>query len=552
MRRDLDYLADNLFDVVIIGGGVHGCVLFRQLAETGARVALLEKDDFGGGTSANSLKILHGGLRYLQHLNIKRIRDSVYSRKSFMQVAPELIQPLPCVIPTSGFGVKGKSVMAVALKLFDLLSWDRNHHAPDHNRVGRGTLLSKAQLQKIAPQLNTAQLTGGALWYDDLILNTERMSLAFVKAGCAAGGTAANYLKVGKLNRDQNRISGTEVTDQLSGRSFTVRGRMMINVAGPWTDEIPNDSSRAHSTEDLAKAINIVVDRQLFGGYGIGLESSDAAQDQDAKIKRSNRLFFFVPWKDRTIIGTTYSFYDGRCDELRVEDWEIDDIIKEVNAIYPGAALDRASVVSSHAGLLPAHKPEGTTRNGTPQLLKTPKIIDHEKSEGLAGLLTITGVKYTTAPAIALEVEKLLQGKSLIPTQSHKNGLGGFAADIPAGPDTHQLFQRYPHLQQSYGSYSTAILDIIAKEADAAAPLLGEVPLLKAEVLYAVREEMAMKLSDVILRRTDCGSGGCPPRQELQQVTALMADELNWSEDRQNQEIDQLRSYYHSRQGRQQ
>lgn len=551
MRREIDYLANNLFDVVIIGGGINGSVIFRQLAETGARVALVEKDDFGGGTSANSLKILHGGLRYLQHLDIRRIRDSVYSRKIFMQVAPHLIQPLPCVIPTNSHGVQGRLVMAAALKLFDLLSWDRNDHAPEKNRAGRGMLLSKEQFLRIVPHLDTDNITGGALWYDDLIVNTERMSLSFVKAGCAAGGTAANYVKVRSLVRHKDSITGAAVTDRLSGRTFTIRARTVINVAGPWVDEIRKESHQASTTEDLAKAINVVVDKKLFSGHGVGLESRHRVKDKDTKIKRSNRLYFFVPWQDKTIIGTNYSYYTGRCDELTVEDREIDDIIREVNMIYPGAALKRESVIHSHAGLLPAHKPENSMRNSAPRLLKNPKLIDHETLEGLAGLVTIEGVKYTTAPAIALQAEKLLRSKSIITAPAQRNSVDNSAADYLADNDDHLLFRRFPHLPKSYGRYSTAILDIVNKEPEAAKPISQQVPLLKAEVRYSIREEMAVKLSDIVLRRTNYGSSGCPARQELEQLAALMAEELDWSETRQGLEIDELQSYYQRRGGRQ-
>lgn len=549
MRRDIDYLADNHFDVVIIGGGIHGCVLFRQLAGTGAKVALVEKEDFGGGTSANSLKILHGGLRYLQHLDIRRIRDSVYSRKAFLQVAPHLIQPLPCVIPTCGNGIKGKTVMAVALKLFDILSYDRNDHAPEDNIAGRGTILSREQLLKIVPELHPDTITGGALWYDDLIVNTERMSLSFVKAGSAAGGVAANYVKVRKLARTGNSITGAEVTDQPSGKTFTIRGRMIVNVAGPWIDEIRQESHQASTTEDLAKAINIVVDKQLFSGYGVGLESNDAARDQDVRIKRSNRLLFFVPWQNRTIIGTSYAYYNGRCDELAVAAGEIDHIIGQVNAIYPGAQLSRRNVIHSHAGLLPAHKSVNHSRNGSPRLLKHPKIIDHELLEGLTGLVTIEGVKYTTAPAIALQVEKLLRKKSVITGSTLRNGVGSSTA-TNADRSEPELLGKFPHIQQNYGTYGAALLAMANQRADAIELLTREPPLIKAEVLYAIREEMALKLSDVVLRRTDYGSGGCPPRQELAQIATLMAEELGWSENKKSQEIEFLRSYYLSRPGR--
>lgn len=548
MQRDTHYLAENSFEAIVIGGGIHGATVFYQLAAAGLKVCLVEKDDFGAGTSANSLKILHGGLRYLQHLNIKRMRESINSRKYYMEMAPHLITPLPCVIPTFGLGMKGKPIMAVAMKLFDLIGWDRNKNSPEDNKVGRGRLLSKKQCLKIGPGLNPEGLTGGALWYDDLITNTERMALSFIKAGVHCGGIAANYVRVRKLSRIKNTINGAEVTDCISGRAFIIKADLVINAAGPWIDEIRKESHQASTTEDLAKAVNIVINKPLFRGHGFGLEGTEEFTDKDAKLKRSKRLFFFVPWKNNTIIGTTYTYYDGKRDELHVGEEAINEILNEVNAIYPCAALNSKDVVFSHAGLMPAHKPDKAPRNGTPQLVKHSRVIDHADLEGLQGLLTIEGVKYTTAPAIARQVEKLLRKKKVI-----KNGNTPHYSFAPT-PDTEKdqgrfagFQRRYPHIEQNYGNDSRSVYSIIAQEGGAGNFIHSKQPLTKAEIIYSVREEMAVKMSDVVLRRTECGTSGCPPEAGLRQIAEIMANELNWDEENIEKEIDQVLFHYRNR-----
>jgi glycerol-3-phosphate dehydrogenase len=549
MKRDTSILAQNAFEVIVIGGGIHGATIFYQLAAAGVRVALVEKEDFGGGTSANSLKILHGGLRYLQHLNIRRMRESINSRKYYMQIAPHLIQPLPCVVPTFGLGMKGRPIMAVALQVFDLIGWDRNKYAPAKNRVQRGHLLTRKQCLKIGRGIPSEGLTGGAVWYDDLITSTERMALTFIKEGCRLGGVAANYVKVRKLSRLKNRITGAEVTDSLSGRTFAIKADLAINAAGPWADDIRQESHQASTTEDLAKAVNILINKSLFPGYGVGLEGSEEFTDKDAKIKRGKRLFFFVPWKKKTIIGTTYTYYSGKCDDLHLQDSEIQEIIDEVNIIYPTACLSKDDVIFAHAGLMPAHTPGSGVRTGTPQLIKHSRIIDHAELESLEGLLTIEGVKYTTAPAIARKVEKVLKKKKIITRSKQHASLP--SANTPNMGLNQKLFfryaERFPHISANYGNDSTAIFDIVAKESGAGNVITTTQPLIKAEVLYSVRNEMAVKLSDVVLRRTDSGTSGCPAETELRQIAEIMAGELGWDEKIICKEVDQVISHYRHR-----
>ncbi len=549
MKRDTSILAQNAFEVIVIGGGIHGATIFYQLAAAGVRVALVEKEDFGGGTSANSLKILHGGLRYLQHLNIKRMRESINSRKYYMQMAPHLIQPMPCVIPTFGLGMKGRPIMAVALQIFDLIGWDRNQHAPSKNRVGRGHLLTRNQCLKIGRGIPTEGLTGGAVWYDDLITSTERMALTFIKEGCKLGGVAANYVRVRKLSRLKKHITGAEVTDSLSGRTFTIKADLAINAAGPWADDIRQESHQASITEDLAKAVNILIKKSLFPGYGVGLEGSEEFTDKDAKIKRSKRLFFFVPWKKKTIIGTTYSYYSDKCDDLEVKEEEIQEIIDEVNSIYPTAALCKEDVIFVHAGLMPAHTPGSGVREGTPQLIKHSRVIDHSELESIEGLLTIEGVKYTTAPAIAIEVEKVLRKKKIITQPRHHTFLA--PSSRPDKNIDQKLFSRYaekfPHIPANYGKDAAAVFAIVAAESGAGNCITAKEPLLKAEVLYTIREEMALKLADVVLRRTDGGASGCPAEPELRQIAEIMAGELGWDEKMICKEVDQVISHYRHR-----
>lgn len=549
MKRDISKLRDYPFDATVIGGGIHGATIFYQLAAAGLRVALVEQGDFGGGTSANSLKILHGGLRYLQHLNFGRIRESIRSRKYFMQMAPHLIRPMPCIMPTYGLGIEGKPVMAIALLLFDIIGCDRNQGAPAVNRVGRGRTLSRQECLAIGPGINPHGLTGAALWYDDLIVNTERMTLTFIKEAMRHNAACANYLKAEKIVITDRQVQGVQVCDRLNGESFVLRSPLVINAAGPWLADIQRNSLQFPTTEDLAKAVNIVIDKALFPGYGVGLAGTSDYVDQDAALKRSKRLFFFAPWQDnKTIIGTTYKYTTDQGSDRTVTDLDIDELLSEVNAIYPPAQLTRANVVFSHCGLVPAHRPLTPERGkAAPQVVKHSQVIDHERQDGVRGLMTIEGVKYTTAPAIAREVEHLLTAKGVI-TRKNRNG-----RVCPAGCRAHSFDdqklidlygERFPHIKQVYGPDCIDVFRIMTEDAAAANYLRLAPPLLKAEVLHIVRSEMAVTLADVVLRRTDCGTNGCPTRQELEEIAEIMAGELGWDKTAIGREIDAVFDYY--------
>lgn len=263
MKRDINRLTSQPFDAVVVGGGIHGATAYHELARQGLRVALIEKDDFGQATSANSLKILHGGLRYLQHLNFSRMRESIKSRWHYMDIAPHLIKPMPCLMATKGLGIQSKPIMAIALALFDIIAWDRNKNVPAENRVGRGKVISKQEILKIAPGINTQELTGAALWYDDLITNTERMTLAFVLEGSDKyKGAAANYVKALEIVKDGSKVIGVQALDQLSGEKIFINTRIIVNAAGPWAGTIESPAKPASTPKILQRqSISLLIGR---------------------------------------------------------------------------------------------------------------------------------------------------------------------------------------------------------------------------------------------------------------------------------------------------
>ncbi|HEX7077063.1 MAG TPA: FAD-dependent oxidoreductase, partial [Candidatus Eisenbacteria bacterium] len=235
MRRDLDALADRTFDLVVIGGGAFGVFTAWDAALRGISVAILERGDWAEAASANCFKMVHGGIRYLQHLDFPRIRQSSRERNTFLRIAPHLVRPLPILIPTYGHGHSGPEILGAGLRAYDLLVWDRNRGIRDPAlRLPAGRLLSTRETLALYPELPTAGLTGGALIHDGQMHSPARLALCVLRSAVEHGACAANYVEVTGFLRRGNEIEGVTARDRERDASFTVRGRAFVNAAGAW------------------------------------------------------------------------------------------------------------------------------------------------------------------------------------------------------------------------------------------------------------------------------------------------------------------------------
>ncbi len=540
MKRDIEKFKDQFFDLLIVGGGIHGAAMAKVLSERGFKSALVEKEDFCQKTSFNSLKILHGGLRYLQHADFKRMRESIRARHEFMKTAPHLVSPLPCIMPTKGYGIKGKYAMGAALLLNDLISFDRNRDLEQENHLPRGEICSKEETLAIIPDLNDPSLNGSALWYDALLLNSERMVFHLLDKACQHGATIANYLGVQSFSEKETHQE-TVVHDFLSGSTFTIKSRVVINCAGPWIDHLTDSQTEASSRNKLAKAVNLIVNRRLFGKYAVGLESQEQFADKDNLIRRDKRLFFFVPWRQKTMIGTTYkhSFLDDA--QLYTDRQDIEEIIHEVNQIYPPAKLRSSDVVFSHVGLVPVYDSSEDDSSNTPKLIKHSEIIDHLNENKGTGRISIKGVKYTTAPEVACSVARLLEKKRITPFKSDKNSRIG---NNNRFSKNNSSLKTDPLFKSRYGLQAGIVQTIFNEDAENQKSILSDPQLFVAEVLFAIREEMAFHLTDIVFRRTEVGTCGFPGKDALYGIGLIMEKELKWKENRLSQEVEQVIEIY--------
>lgn len=488
MRAALKELAGETFDVVIVGAGIHGACAAWSASRMGLKTALIDAGDFGGAASANSLKVIHGGLRYLQHGNLKRMRESIRARRRFLVLAPKLVKPQPFAIPTYGSGVRGRAALRVALALNDLISADRNAGLDDGHRLPAGRLLSRSEAAQLWPGLPADAYDGAAVWCDALAHNTERLTLAFVLGARARGAVALNYVRATKVLEGGGAVSGVEARDELDGAAFPIRARVVLNAAGPWWQHWAPMGVRPGP---LVGAWNMVVRANWFGPYGVGLESTQEHRDAEALVQRGKRNLFFVPWRGGTMIGTVYEPFAGDPAEYRPSSSSVESFIREINAVLPSAKLTMEQVTLLHVGVQP-----GSPGGVSPEPDKHSEIV----AGPLRGMFSIKGVKYTTG---------LTVGEQAACAIARELGRPG----VPPGDE----------------------------------PLPGAVPEpenLGELVRRAVQDECAVRLADVLQRRSGLGTFEPPSRALREEVSVKMSALLDWSEVRRAAELRHVEEAY--------
>ncbi len=544
MNRDIKSLTEREFDLLIVGGGIHGVTLAREAALAGLAVALIEKSDFCSATSANSLKILHGGIRYLQQANLPRVRQSVIERRTMLQIAPHLVAPLACAMPTYGHGMKSKEAMFCGLLAYDLLSRDRNQGLPPDKSIPRGRTGSRTDWITIAPQLDDPRFTGAALWYDALTWNTERLGLGFVAAAVEAGATVTNYVEMTGFQRSGHNVTGVTAIDRISNQPLTIRAKLTVNNTGPWAKDTLNllGEKVTPPLYRCALAMNVVLRKQLIASHAVGLTAYK-------KGWKSGRLFFFVPWRERTMVGTYLRPHTDSPDQLKVTPEDLQSFIDNLNLAYPAAQLKPEDISFIQAGIMPAAD-KTVSPDGEPQLLNHYQILDHAKLDNVNGLMSVLGVKWTTARDVAQRTlstvfAKLGRTRS-IPSPVLRPLPGGDIPNVTALVD--EAIQSglsettARHLVRNYGTGYRDVIRLGSTNPLWLKPLGEGTDVIGAEVVFALREEMAQTMTDVILRRTDLGSAGRPSKAALMNAAVIMARELAWTAPRLDQELAHLKT----------
>jgi glycerol-3-phosphate dehydrogenase len=387
IERDLERVAGSSFDLVVVGGGVYGIALTLEAARRGMKPLLVERSDFGGETSWNTLRILHGGLRSLQTLDLRRFREMVEERRWWFQYFPELVEPLPCLMPLYGRGLRRPAVLRMALVASDFLSRQRNHEVRPDRELSKGSIVGPAEVLDICPRLERRGLLGGALWYDGLMPDSSRLLMEMLHWAVGCGALALNYVEATSLRVEGGAVIGVEVRDVQSDRIFEVQTPTVVNCAGPWCRDVASAFDR--DVPELfhpSLAFNLVLDRSPL---------TTAALAVNPRISQGGRAYFLVPWKGRILAGTYHSHWGRSKDEGGVDDDLIQLFLDELNAAIPGLDLQPREVLRVLGGFLPA-------RRGSSDRLVTREVIRHHSDlGGPQGLFSISGVKFTTARLVA-------------------------------------------------------------------------------------------------------------------------------------------------------
>lgn len=553
MRRSLEKIAGKCFDLIVVGGGIHGICVARDAALRGLSVALLERGDFGGETSHNSLKIVHGGLRYVQHLDFRRMRQSVLERRAWLRIAPHLVRPLKIIMLTHGHTTRGPEALWLATRIHELIGFDRNTGVVERRRIPKGNVVGRRQSNILIPDLAQTDHNGAAYWYDGQMQDADRIMIECVDSAVAAGTIAANYVQVSGLLGNDSRVHGVTVEDKLTGDQFDVLAKVTVNTAGPWADGLQFSKDRGFKSvmrrQPQNLNMNIVIGRTI-AEHAIGVQS---VRRSDSRVDEGGRLFFMTPWRGASIIGTTHDPYDGDADECFIDEARICAFIDEVNVAYPPAQIERDEVIYCHWGLTPG---ERGLIGGEARRARHGRIIDHWRENNLAGLISVIGVKWTTARLVAENVvdiaANLVGGVAGACQTSSKLlcGAGGFQSceaierDIRSKMPSISSAEDVSDLAIEYGTRWCEVANVsisnIGTQGD---------EMFQRKAFFAVKNEMAVRLTDVLCRRTSLMQRGKLCSRQVSWCLDMMASEFEWSETRKKSELvafEQQRMRHHA------
>ena len=535
--RDFAALGQATVDVLVVGGGIHGLATAYDAASRGLKVALIEAGDFAASTSFNHQRTAHGGLRSLQSGRLAHATESIRERRALARIAPRLLRPLPFMIGTYRSIVKNRLVLRAGFQVDRWLGRHRNDGLEPELHLPIAKLTSKAATLKLFAGVRQEGLTGGANWYDYQIVRTNRLAIAFAEAAEARGARLVNYAEAVAALREGGGIGGMRVRDALTGAEQEVLARLTINCAGAGVNRVLAMFGVKGRDVLLAKAMNLVTAKP----------ASDIAL---AAPGGSGRMLTLVPWNGRALVGTFQSDDFKQPGDLQPTEVEIEAAIADANTAFPALKLTRADVTLVHRGIVPAERGSG----GRAELLGSPQILDHGR-DGAAGSMTVVGVKYTTARVVGARVAaaaaRTLRASTRATDTDRAMLPGAGIADHEAltietaravGLELAPPIIR--HVIGVYGDRCAAIVRIMAERSDWRMPLVPGRPVIGAEVVHAIRHEMACTLADIVVRRSELGAMGHPGADMVSAMAAIAAEELGWEPDRRAREIGAVDAFY--------
>lgn len=375
------------YDLIIIGGGVQGASLALESAARGLRSLLLERDDFGSGTSAQTLRILHGGFRYLQSLDLVRFRESVRQRRWWMRTFPELVGPLACLLPLYNEGVRHQAVLGPALVLNDLLSSDRNQGVAESSGIPSSRLVTRREALDLFPAARRRGLAGAALWHDASMSSPHRLLIEMLRWATEGGAVALNYVEALRPLISGSEVIGIVAHDRVAGGELRYRAPLVVNAAGPWTPSVAEGAGAvSRGLFEPSLAFNLLLDWPAPANLAVAVHRSGP----------SNPIYFLRPHGGRSLVGTAHLPWEKAGDPPdHLPEDAVARFLAELRESVPGFEVYPRHVVTASWGLLPA------AAKGSSSTARRPVILDHARQGGPRGLWSVSGVKFTTAPAVA-------------------------------------------------------------------------------------------------------------------------------------------------------
>jgi glycerol-3-phosphate dehydrogenase len=536
MNGRLGNIHGQSFDVVIIGGGMAGAGIARDAALRGYSTLLLERKDFAFGTTSRSSKLIHGGLRYLELFDFGLVRESLRERERLQRLAPHLVRPLPFVIPVYRGAKRGMIMIRVGMKLYDLLTPGKR--TEPYRTMSRGETLRRE------PHLEPRDLVGAGYYFDDLLLFPERLCLENVLSAGRWGASAFNYAEVTAIQR---RAPGTppsggvaerrgweiEAKDVLGGGVVRVTARVVVNAAGPWVDRVRRmarvDQGRrcVRTTKGIHLLLPPITDHAVY-----------------IAAKRDERMFFVIPWRTFSLVGTTDTDFDGDLDRLAATREEVHYLLTETQRVLPTARVREDEIAYTYAGVRPLAFEEGKSASA---ISREHKVIPEGENDTF---LSITGTKLTCYRSLAEKaVDRVgsILGRP-VPCRTHGLTLDGSDGDgtieVRLWADVGDLSRRtgldpeqIQNLVETYGRRHTAVLEIADRAPELTERLCKQNPDIRAQLVYAMEHELTETLRDFLLHRTGIGTSPCLGEDCCEQIAVWMGEIRGWDRGRIDREI---------------
>jgi glycerol-3-phosphate dehydrogenase len=522
MKRSFSDLAGESFDLIVLGGGIVGTGIARDAAYRGLKTLLVEKEDFAYGTTSRSSRLIHGGLRYLSHLQFGLVRQDMHEREILLKIAPHLVNPLAFIIPITR--PLDWVIMGMGMLLYNILSFDKS--LPSYRR------LSRRETLELEPDIKLEGLAGAYLYYDCQVSFAERLCLENALSAAEHGAFVVNHAKATRILRAGDTVRGVQVEDAQSGENYQVAGNVLVNATGNWADQILGMLGN-HPKPFIRTTKGIHLLTQQVSRNAIVLFT-----------QTDGRLIFTLPWEGYSLIGTTDTDYSGNLDTVHAEAMDVDYLVTEVQRAFP--SVRKENVLYTVAGL---RSLVDTGGKRTSDISRSHKIVDHERMDGVSGFISVLGGKMTGYRAIAEEVVDIVCRKLGVKARCSTS-----EASLPGAPpvsrekleqmaqETGLPQQVLEHLNALYGSRLYQVLDLVRSDTRGSQTICPHSPDILAQIWHAVKEESAITVGDFLFRRSAIGLASCQGLDAVETVAREMGHLLRWNTAEQRRQIEDYRS----------